>query len=73
MSFKNVGAPYQRLNSKMFSKLMGNTVEAYINGMLIKSKKAQDHIKNANEVFMIFWEFKMKLNPLKCTFRVSSR
>ena len=56
----------------MFSRLIGKTVEAYIDDMVIKSKKAQDHIENANEVFKIFRKFKMKLNPLKCAFRVSS-
>ena len=40
--------------------------------MVIKSIKAKDHIENANEVFKMFWKFRMKLNPLKCAFRVSS-
>ena len=41
--------------------------------MVIKSIKSQDQIKDANEVFKIFWKFKMKLNPLKCAFGVPSR
>ena len=42
MSFelKNVGATYQRLISKMFLRLMGVTVEAYIDDMVIKSQEA---------------------------------
>ena len=41
--------------------------------MVIKSRKAQDHIRDASEVFEVFQKFRMKLNPLKCAFGVSSR
>ena len=48
---KNTGATYQRLINRMLSKLIGKTVEAYIDDMMIKSKQALDHIKDASEVF----------------------
>lgn len=70
---KNAGATYQRLISKMFFELIETTVEAYIDDMVIKSKKANDHVKDAAKVFEIFRRFRMKLNPLKCAFGVSSR
>lgn len=63
---KNAGATYQQLISKMFLRLMGVTVEAYIDDMVIKSQQAQDHIRDASKVFKIF---RIKLNPLKCAFR----
>ena len=68
MSFglKNVGASYQRLINRMFSKHIGKTVEVY-------SKKSKDHIEAMEEIFEIFRKFQMKLNPLKCGFGVSSR
>ena len=69
---KNAGATYQRLINKMFLRLMGETVEAYIDDMVIKSRRAQDHIRDAGEVFEVFRKFRMKLNPLKCAFEVSS-
>ena len=37
---KNEGATYQRLMNKMFLRLMGVTVKAYINDMVIKSRRA---------------------------------
>ena len=45
MSFglKNVGATYQRLVTKMFRSLLGNTMEVYIDDMLVKSKERLDH------------------------------
>ena len=67
---KNDRVTYQRLISKMFLGLMGVTVKAYIDDLVIKSR-TQDHILDANEVFKIFRKFRMKLNPLKCAFRVS--
>ena len=69
---KNARATYQILINKMFLRLMGVTVEAYIDDTVIKSRKAQDHIRDANKVFEIFRQFRMKLNPMKCAFRVSS-
>ena len=41
---KNAGATYQRLINKMFQGLIGKTVEAYIDDMVIKSKAAPNHI-----------------------------
>ena len=56
MSFglKNARATYQRLINNMFFKLMGFTVKAYIEDMLIKSKEAKNYIRDANKVFKIF-------------------
>lgn len=40
MSFglNNVGATYQRLANKMFEELIRDTMEVYIDDMLVKSK-----------------------------------
>ncbi|KAK0585626.1 hypothetical protein LWI29_031559 [Acer saccharum] len=35
---KNAGATYQRLVNKMFAKMLGSTMEVYIDDMLVKSK-----------------------------------
>ena len=69
---KNAGATYQRLINWMFSKHIGKTVEAYIDDMVIKTKKSKDHVSDIEEIFRIFRKFQMKLNPLKCAFGVSS-
>ena len=37
---KNAGATYQRLVTKIFRLLLGNTMEAYINDMLVNLKNA---------------------------------
>ena len=43
---KNVGVTYQRLITKIFRPLLGNTVEAYIDDLLVKSKERFNHTKH---------------------------
>ena len=69
---KNVEATYQRLVTKIFRPLIGETMEVYIDDMLVKSKKFFDHTKNQQEAFELLQKYTMKLNPLKCAFGVSS-
>ncbi|XP_031253684.1 uncharacterized protein K02A2.6-like [Pistacia vera] len=75
MSFvlKNVGSTYQRLVNKMFIEQIKKTMEVYIDNMLVKSKVVESHVEHLREMFDIFRKYRMRLNPLKCVFRVSSR
>ena len=68
---KNAGATYQRLVTKIFRPLMSKIMEVYINDMLVKSKERLDHTKHLQETFELLRTNRMKLNPLKCVFRVS--
>ena len=74
MSFglKNTGATYQCLMNKMFTKQLGRIIEVYIDDMVIKSKEADQHLRDINECFKILRYYKMRLNPAKCAFGVSS-
>ncbi|KAG7532870.1 Ribonuclease H domain [Arabidopsis thaliana x Arabidopsis arenosa] len=69
---KNAGATYQRLVNKMFHEHLGKTMEVYIDDMLVKSLRKEDHIKHLEECFEILNRYQMKLNPAKCTFGVPS-
>ena len=69
---KNAWATYQRLVTKIFRPLLGNTMEAYIADMLIKSKECFDHAKHLQEAFELLRRYDMKLNPLKSAFEVSA-
>ncbi|CAL9018909.1 unnamed protein product [Prunus brigantina] len=40
--------------------------------MLVKAPEREDRIKNLAEVFNLLLQYRMKLNPSKCTFSVSS-
>ncbi|KAL5559803.1 hypothetical protein UlMin_036014 [Ulmus minor] len=69
---KNAGATYQRLVNKMFKDQIGKTMEVYVDDMLVKSLKMEEHIQNLKETFEILRRYKMKLNPSKRAFGVSS-
>ncbi|KAL5560504.1 hypothetical protein UlMin_036715 [Ulmus minor] len=65
-------ATYQRLVNKMFKNQIGKMMEVYVDDMLVKSLKTEEHIRNLKETFDILRRYKMKLNPSKCAFGVSS-
>ncbi|KAI5335482.1 hypothetical protein L3X38_025615 [Prunus dulcis] len=69
---KNAGATYQRLVNKIFKEQIGKTMEVYADDMLVKAPKRADHIGNLAESFSLPRQHRMKLNPSKCTFGVSS-
>ena len=69
---KNAGATYQRLVTKMFRPLLGNTMEVYIDDMLVKSKQRPNHAVHLQQTFDLLREYGMKMNPLKCAFEVSA-
>ena len=57
----------------MFSHQMGRNVEVYVDDMLVKSNDKVEHLDNLKETFDTLRKYKMKLNPSKCVFAVSSR
>ena len=65
-------ATYQRLVNKMFHKQIGTSVEVYIDDMLVKLVKAELHVNHLAEAFQVLKDYKMKLNPTKCAFEVST-
>ncbi|KAL2253428.1 UNVERIFIED_CONTAM: Retrovirus-related Pol polyprotein from transposon 17.6 [Sesamum indicum] len=68
---KNAGATYQRLVNKMFAQQIGKTMEVYVDDMLVKSHKPDEHLEHLKIAFAIMREHGMKLNPSKCTFGVA--
>ncbi|KAL0456790.1 UNVERIFIED_CONTAM: hypothetical protein Slati_1018200 [Sesamum latifolium] len=46
---KNAGATYQRLVDKIFHPQIGRNIEVYVDDMLVKSKKAEEHVKDLEE------------------------
>ena len=73
MSFglKNARATYQRLMNKMFIHQIRRNVQVYVDDMLVKSLRENDHLKNLRETFNTLHSYNMKLNPNKCVFGVT--
>ncbi|KAI5343814.1 hypothetical protein L3X38_011690 [Prunus dulcis] len=69
---KNAEATYQRLVNKVFAGYIGNIMEVYVDDMLLKSRTAEDHLQNLSIMFGILKDYRMRLNPKKCAFGVSS-
>ncbi|CAA0819825.1 Unknown protein, partial [Striga hermonthica] len=69
---KNAGATYQRLVDRMFKGQIGRNMEVYVDDMLVKSKKADDHVVDLRETLNTLRLYGMKLNPTKCKFGVRS-
>uniref|UniRef100_A0A2N9H5X7 Integrase catalytic domain-containing protein n=1 Tax=Fagus sylvatica TaxID=28930 RepID=A0A2N9H5X7_FAGSY len=70
--YSNAGATYQRMVTGMFGHVIGKTVEACIDDMLIKSKRKTSHVEDLREVLEILRATKLRLNATKCLFGVSS-
>ena len=75
MSFglKNVGATYQRLMNNMFTHQIGRNVQVYVNDMLVKSRREDNHLEDLRETFDTLRTYNMKLNPGKCAFGVTAK
>ena len=69
---KNAGSTYQRLVNMMFAEQIGQTIEVYIDNMLVRSLDTKDHISHLQQAFSTLRIYNMKLNPAKCSFGVSS-
>ncbi|CAH9086678.1 unnamed protein product [Cuscuta epithymum] len=67
---KNSGATYTRMVARVFQAVLGRTMEAYVDDMIVKSRKASTHADDLREIFAIMQKFNLRLNPKKCTFGV---
>jgi len=56
----------------MFEALIGKTMEAYVDDMLVKLERIADHVFDLGEMFGVLRNYQMKLNPFKCAFEVAS-
>ena len=69
-SLKNAGTTYQRLMNKMFAHQIGRNVQVYVDNMLVKSRRVDDHLDDLKETFDTLRFYNIKLNSSKCTFGV---
>jgi len=67
---RNEGATYQRCMLHVFGKQIGSRVEAYVDDIVIKSKKRGDLIQDVEIAFSCLRANKINLNPEKCVFGV---
>jgi hypothetical protein len=67
---RNAGATYQRCMNHVFEQHIGRTVEAYVDDIVVKTRKASDLLSNHETTFKCLKAKGVKLNPEKCVFGV---
>ena len=69
---KNASATYQHAATTLLHDLIHKEVEVYVDDMIVKSKDREGHILALRNFFERIWFYKLRLNPKKCTFEVTS-
>jgi len=69
---KNTGATFQGMVNEVFKELFVNTMEVYIDNMLMKSLDRFDHVKHLQGSIPSPMKVQCEAQPEKCTFRVAS-
>jgi hypothetical protein len=69
---KNGGTTYQKCIHIILEPQIGRNIEAYIDDIVVKSKKCGDLLDDLKETFDNLRKYKMMLNPKKYVFSVSS-
>ena len=72
LGLKNARAFYQRVATTIFHDMMHRDVEVYLDDMIVKSRDRADHLVALERFLKRIKQFKLRLNPKKCTFGVTS-
>jgi hypothetical protein len=67
---RNAGATYQRCMNHVFGEHIGRTVEAYVDDIMVKMRKASDLLSDLETTFKCLRAKDVKLNLEKCVFGV---
>lgn len=69
---KNVDSTYQQAMTTIFHDMLHDSLEDYVDHIVLKSKEKHQHVKNLRNVFITYRRDNLWMNPLKCAFSVSS-
>jgi hypothetical protein len=67
---KNAGGSFSRMTAKVLCSQIGKNVLTYVDDIIIKRTKQENHIADLQETFANFRKAGLKLNPEKCVFGV---
>jgi hypothetical protein len=67
---RNAGVTYQRCMQHVFGEHIGRTVEAYVDDIVVKTRKVDDLVADLSIAFGCLRANGVKLNPEKCVFGV---
>jgi hypothetical protein len=67
---KNAGRSFSRMTAKVLHSQVGRNVLTYVDDIIVKSTKQENHVADLQETFANFRQAGLKLNPEKCVFGV---
>jgi hypothetical protein len=67
---KNAGGSFSRMNAKVLHSQIGRNELTYVDDIILKSTKQENHVADLQETFANFRQAGLKLNPEKCVFGV---
>jgi hypothetical protein len=67
---KNAGGSFSRMIARVLQSQIGRNVLTYVDDIIVKSMKQENHIADLQETFANFRQAGLKLNPEKCVFGV---
>jgi hypothetical protein len=67
---KNAGGSFIRMTAKVLHSQIGRNVLTYVDDIIVKSTKQENHVDDLQETFSNFRRVGLKLNPEKCVFGV---
>jgi ribonuclease HI len=67
---KNAGGSFNRMTVTVIHSQIGRNVLTYVDDIIVKSTKQENHITDLQETFANFRQACLKLNPEKCVFGV---
>ena len=70
---QNASATYQHAATTLLHDLIHKEAKVYVDDMIVKSKDREGHIPALQKFFERIRFYKLRLNPKKCTFGVTSK
>ena len=67
---RNAGITFNRMIKKVLGDQLGRNISAYVDDVVVRSKKKEDHIQDLRKTFLNLRRHGLNLNPEKCVFGV---
>jgi hypothetical protein len=67
---RNAGCTFNSMIKIVLGDQLGRNISAYVDDVVVRSKKKEDHIQDLHEMFANLRRHGLKLNPEKCVFGV---
>jgi hypothetical protein len=67
---QNAEGSFSRMTAKVLHSQIGRNVLTYVDDIIVKSTKQENHVVDLQKTFANFRQASLKLNPQKCVFRV---